>query len=35
MPTPEWDKFAGELGYILAYWLLLYFMYKKQIFFKA
>ena len=35
MPTPEWGKFAGELGYLLAYWLLLYFMYRKQVFLKA
>ena len=35
MPTPEWGRFAGELGYMVVYWLLLYFLYRKQIFFKV
>ena len=34
MPTPEWSRFAGELGYMIVYCLLLYFLYRKQIFFK-
>ena len=33
--TPEWGEFAGETCYMLAYWLLLYYMYRKEIFLKA
>ena len=35
MPTPEWGRFAGELGYMAVYWMLLYFMYRRNIFLKA
>ena len=35
MPTPEWGAFAGQLGYVVVYWLLLYCMYRRQIFLKA
>lgn len=34
-PTPEWGQFAGQLGYLTLYWLLLYYMYRKNIFLRA
>ena len=33
--TPEWGEFAGELCYMLSYWLLLCYMYRKEVFLKA
>jgi len=34
-PTPEWGAFVGQALYMVAYWLLLYLMYRKKIFLKA
>jgi len=35
MPTPEWGEFAGQLGYFVVYWLILYALYRKNWFFRA
>ena len=35
MPTPEWGEFAGQLGYFVVYWLVLYALYRKNWFFRA
>lgn len=34
-PTPEWGAFAGQALFVVAYWLLLYLMYRKNIFLRA
>ena len=34
-PTPEWGAFVGEALYVVAYWGLMYLMYRKNIFLKA
>ena len=34
-PTPAWGELVGELCYFAAYWALLYYMYRKEIFLRA
>lgn len=33
--TPEWGEFVGELCYLAVYWLLLYGLYRREIFLRA
>jgi len=35
MPTPAWGEFAGQLGYLAVYWLLLWWLSRRNIFFKV
>ena len=35
MPSEAWGEFAGQLGCIVVYWLLLYALYRRKWFFKA
>ena len=34
-PTPAWGEFVGESCYLVIYWLLLYYLYRKEVFLKA